>query len=59
MPDFVQAILVAVGFCFIVGCSGAAFAFGVATVCRWLGWAPVNLTVNITNETRRSADGRE
>jgi hypothetical protein len=54
MPDFAQAILVTVGFCFIVGCSGAAFAFGVAIVCRWMAWAPINIIVNVND--RRSAD---
>lgn len=60
MPDFVQTILVTIGFLFLVGGSGAAFAFGVATVCRWMAWAPINTTVNIHNyEGRRSADDGE
>jgi hypothetical protein len=57
MPDIVQTIFVAIGFLFLVGGSGAAFAFGVATVCRWLAWAPINIIVNVND--RRSADDGE
>lgn len=37
------------GFRLIVFCglAGAAFTFGVAVVCRYLKWSPINITVNI------------
>lgn len=31
------------------GGSGALFAAGFAAACRWLEWAPVNITVNVHN----------
>lgn len=30
-----------------ISMSGAFFALGIAGICKWLNWAPVNLTVNI------------
>ena len=29
---------------------GAAMGAGFAGICKLLGWAPVNMTVNITNK---------
>lgn len=27
-------------------CAGAAFTFGCASVCRWMSWAPINITIH-------------
>lgn len=43
-----EAILILLGACTVAGAIGASFIFGVAMVCRWLEWAPVNTTVNIS-----------
>jgi hypothetical protein len=32
---------------------GAAFTYGCAIVCRRLKWAPMNVTVNITNKVEK------
>jgi len=44
-----HAILVLAGAAFAAMVCGGALAFGVATVCRWMEWAPVNTTINIYN----------
>lgn len=47
--DFVQAFLALAGACFAAAMIGGSFVFGVACVCRWLEWAPINTTININN----------
>jgi hypothetical protein len=47
MANPVEALLILIGACFAAGAVGASFIFGVALVCRWMGWAPVNTTVHI------------
>lgn len=58
MTDLATAMFAAIGFIFMVGASGAAFVFGVATVCRWMEWAPLNITVNLNNDVRGSSSER-
>jgi hypothetical protein len=33
---------------FIMTCTMGA-TFGIAVVCRWMEWSPVNITVNVTH----------
>lgn len=47
MANPVEALLVLAGACFAAGAIGASFVFGIALVCRWMAWAPVNTTVHI------------
>lgn len=47
MDEFTKALLAFVGLGITMGIAGVVFAFGCAVICRWLGWAPVNTTVNI------------
>jgi len=49
MANPVETILILVGACFSAGAIGASFTLGVALVCRWLEWAPVNTKVIINN----------
>jgi hypothetical protein len=49
MDNAFQAFLVLIGAAFSLMVCGAALTFGVATVCRWMAWAPVNTTININN----------
>jgi hypothetical protein len=50
MADPIEALLILAGACVSSAAIGASFVFGVAMVCRWLEWAPVNTTVNIYNK---------
>lgn len=45
MDHYLTAIRLAAFFGFF----GAIFALGFASVCKWLKWAPINITVNINN----------
>jgi hypothetical protein len=47
MTDPVQAILMLAGICFAAMAIGGSFVFGVATVCRWMAWAPVNTSIDV------------
>lgn len=47
MAEHLNALFVVTGWAFLVGASGAFFALGVAGVCRWLNWAPINVNVHI------------
>ncbi len=47
MANPVEAVLILLGACFAAGAIGGSFIFGVALVCRWMAWAPVNTCVNI------------
>lgn len=47
MNNPIEAILILLGACTVAAAVGASFVFGVAMVCRWLEWAPVNTVVNI------------
>jgi hypothetical protein len=49
MTDMFHAMFVLIGACFAACTIGASFIFGVATVCRWMSWAPINTTININN----------
>jgi hypothetical protein len=49
MEDPVKALLWLAGICFTVACCGGSLMLGMALVGRWLGWAPVNLTVNLND----------
>lgn len=49
MAETAHALLVLIGAAFASMVCGGALAFGIATVCRWMEWAPVNTTVNIYN----------
>jgi hypothetical protein len=49
MNETVQAFMVLVGACFVAMSVGGSFVFGVATVCRWMKWTPINMTVNVNN----------
>ena len=49
MANPVEAVLILAGACFSAGAIGASFALGVALVCRWLEWTPVNTKVIINN----------
>ena len=48
MEDFLQSLLLGVKLAYVAGFTGAAFTLGVALICRWLSWAPINITVNVT-----------
>ena len=43
IDPFISAIRLAI----VIGLSGGFFAGCVIAVCRWLNWAPVNITVNV------------
>lgn len=45
MAEPASALMFLIGLVFTVCCCMA----GIAAVCKWIGWAPVNLTVNIHN----------
>jgi UPF0716 family protein affecting phage T7 exclusion len=47
--EMVHAVLVAIGLAFMVGLCAASAALGAALVCRWLKWAPINITINVNN----------
>lgn len=47
MSDVLQQIWAGTKLIILFGGSGMWFAFGVAAVCRWLKWAPINITVNV------------
>lgn len=49
MTNPIEAFLVLVGVAFSLMVCGGALTFGVATVCRWMVWAPINTTININN----------
>lgn len=49
MSDFVQGVGAAIRIAIVVGGSGAVFALCVVVICRWLKWAPINITVNVNN----------
>lgn len=62
MTDFPRIVLALVGISFSAVLIGGSFAFGVATVCRWMKWAPVNTIINVNDyRTIISSDavGRE
>ena len=59
MANPVEALLILAGACVSSAAIGASFIFGVAMVCRWLEWAPVNTTVNISYHGPDADVGRE
>jgi UPF0716 family protein affecting phage T7 exclusion len=44
-----EMVLVAIGLVFMVGLCAASAVLGAALVCRWLKWAPLNITINVNN----------
>lgn len=46
----IDPLLQAAGLIVLVGLCGASLAFGFAAVCRWLGWAPININVTVTQK---------
>lgn len=56
MANPVDAILILIGAAFAMGCGAAAMTFAVCLVCRWMEWAPINLTVNLNDH--RTIDRR-
>jgi len=55
MADPVQAVLVLIGACVAAAAIGGSFVFGVALVCRYLEWAPINTRVDIHYHERKDA----
>ena len=49
MADFLQGVGAAIRMAITIGGAGAVFALCIAVVCRWLKWAPINITVNVNN----------
>lgn len=45
--QMVEAIVTATGLVVLVGACGASMAFGFASVCRWMAWAPININVTV------------
>jgi len=56
MVNPVEAVLILIGACFSAGAIGASFVFGIALVCRWLEWAPVNTNIIINNNRHYCED---
>lgn len=46
MPDFIDHAVRALTFAGFAALSGFGVALGIAAACKWLKWAPVNLTVH-------------
>ena len=36
------------------GFAGAFFAIGFAVFCKWIGWAPVNITIHVYQDGTKS-----
>lgn len=49
MSDPFQAVLILAGAVFAIGCCTAGMMFAACLVCRWMNWAPVNLTINLND----------
>lgn len=49
MSDIVQSFAAGIKLAIFFGCSGAIFALAIIVICRWLRWAPINITVNVNN----------
>lgn len=49
MSDILHGALVLIGACLTLALFGGSFIFGVAFVCRWMEWAPINTTIHINN----------
>lgn len=47
MDELLKSALLGFKLAYVTGLAGAAFAFGVACVWRWMKWAPINITVNV------------
>jgi hypothetical protein len=50
MDDILHAVVAGIRIGIFIGTSGAIFAFSVIGTCRWLNWAPINITVNVIND---------
>jgi hypothetical protein len=53
VSDILRIAFALAGICFSAMLIGGSFAFGVATVCRWMKWAPVNTIVNVSDSWTR------
>jgi hypothetical protein len=49
MNETIHALSVLFGACFVVMAIGGSLMFGIASVCRWMKWAPLNITVNVNS----------
>ena len=49
MDDFARVVLTGIRLAVFIGSSGAIFAISIIAVCRWLKWAPINITVNVND----------
>lgn len=49
MDDITHAIAAGLKLSILFGCTAAIFTVAVVSVCRWLKWAPVNITVNVND----------
>jgi hypothetical protein len=49
MDDLFRAIMAGLRIGIFIGTSGAIFMISVIGMCRWLKWAPINITVNVNN----------
>ena len=47
--EFAQAIWFIFRVAVLVGMCAAAVTYAIATVCRWMKWAPINITVNVND----------
>lgn len=53
MDPLVHSLLLGLKLAYVACLCGAGFMLGAATICKWLNWAPVNVTVNL-NDQRES-----
>lgn len=49
MSDLSHAVMAGFRLSVLIGGSAAIFTIAVVTICRWLKWAPVNITVNVND----------
>lgn len=55
MDDLLHAISAGIRIGIFMGTSGAIFTIAVIGMCRWLKWAPINITVNVINDGASSS----
>ncbi len=56
MADSIHTFLVLAGAAFSLMVCAGAITFGVASVSRWMNWAPINTTINIHNYREATLD---
>jgi len=47
MSEFINDIWMGVKIASFICTCAMGFTFGVAVVCQWLKWSPVNITINV------------